>query len=221
MINGRRGRPRPGVAKAAGIVLAIVAGLMGLGYVASKVRASGGGSPVDVPVASREIEPGTVITADMISSTRIPERYRVPRTLDGPKKVIGSRALRLICKGEPFTAASVSGKGNDPLASRLPADLRAYSLTLTHGTSASDIRPGDVVDVLATGGEPPRTRTLLRSRLVLSSGSTDAEVDESGRAASRVTLQVAPLEAEALAQAECEGEVSLVVCPMTAGGPTK
>ena len=221
MMNGRRGRPRPGVAKAAGIVLAIVAGLMGLGFVVSKVRASGGGAPVDVPVARRDIEPGTVVTTDMVSSTRIPEGYKVPGTLDGPKQVVGSRAMRLICKGEPFTAASMSGKGNDALASRLPADLRAYSLLLTHGSSASDIRPGDRVDVIATGGEPPRTRTLLRSRLVLASGSSDSEADQEGRAASRVTLQVAPLEAEALAQAECEGEVSVAVCPLAAGVPAK
>lgn len=211
------GRPRPGLARAAGIVLAIVAGLMGLGYVSSRVRASGGGAPVDVPVAKRDIVPGTAITSDLVSSIRIPPAYTVPGTLQNTGGIAGSRALRFIGKGEPFTRAAVSGRGDDPLASRLPADLRAYSLTLSQGSCAGDLRSGDRVDVLATGGEPPRTRTLLRSRMVLSRGSPAGNESAESRAGSSVTLQITPSEAEALAQAGCEGEISIAVCPMSAG----
>jgi hypothetical protein len=70
------------------------------------------------------------------------------------------------------------------------------------------------VDVLATRGDPPATSTILRDRLVLAAtggamgGSSDAE-----EGLFKVTLLVSPGEVEVLAQAECEGEISVSLCP--------
>jgi pilus assembly protein CpaB len=212
-------RSRPGLNTAIGVVFAVIAGLLLLGYLSQIARGRGGGPMLEVPVAGTDIEVGVAVTEDMIATTRVPSDYLVPGTIRKRSDISGARALRFVARGEPFTASAVAGPGGEgTLASRIPADLRAYSLQLGRGAGAgTSIRPGDRVDVLATSSDPPRTGTLLRERLVLgvagrqSSGGESAS-DQGG--SMNVTLLVTPAEAEMLAQAECAGEVSVSLCPI-------
>ena len=215
-------KARPGLNRAAGVVLAIVAGLMLLGYASRIVKGDPGGTLVAVPTARADIAMGSTIKRGMLGSDSIPSGYVVPGTLRRVSDIEGSRAIRFIGKGEPITASSIAGgKGAGALASRIPADLRAYSVAIAEGTGgSSDLRPGDRVDVLSTGGEPPSTSTLLTGRLVLSTGvSSGSESDSAGAPASgAITLLVSPREAEMLAQASSSGEISVSLCPMPDGG---
>lgn len=213
---------RPGLNRAAGIVLAIVAGLMLLGYASRVVKGDPGGKTVVVPTAGVDIAMGSTIKRDMLDSASIPSTYVVPGALRNVSDIAGSRAIRFIGKGEPITASSIAGgKGAGALASRIPADLRAYSVVIADGTGGSaDLRPGDRVDVLSTGGEPPTTTTLLTGRLVLSIGvpaGTDSDV-QGAAAPGSLTLLVSPREAELLAQASSSGEISVSLCPLPDGG---
>jgi pilus assembly protein CpaB len=210
---------RPGLNTAIGVVFAIIAGLLLLGYLSQMVKGRDGGPLLDIPVAGADIDMGAVISEDMIGATKVPADYLVPGTLKKYGDISGARALRFIGKGEPFTATAIAGpNGEGTLASRIPADLRAYSLQLGRGAGAGpSIRPGDRVDVLATAADPPRTGTLLRERLVLSVGGHQSSGDDgaSGQGGSvNVTLLVSPAEAEMLAQAECVGEISVSLCPI-------
>ncbi|MHB8893854.1 MAG: Flp pilus assembly protein CpaB [Candidatus Geothermincolia bacterium] len=209
-------RSRPGLSTAAGTAFAIIAGLMLLGFVSRSMKGERGGNLVAVPVARGDIAMGVAINDDMLTSRKIPVGYLVPGTIREVSGISGARALRFIGKGEPITASSIAGgKGAGNLASRIPADLRAYSIGLSRASAGcSDLRPGDRVDVLATAGDPPRTGTLLSGRLILSVGgnaSGDPEERETG--APTITLLVSPAEAELLAQATCSGEISVSLCP--------
>ncbi|HEY5494342.1 MAG TPA: Flp pilus assembly protein CpaB [Candidatus Anoxymicrobiaceae bacterium] len=211
-------KARPGLNRAAGIVLAIVAGLMLLGYASRVVKGAPAGKLVVVPTAGVDIAMGSTIKREMLDSASIPSAYVVPGALRKVADIAGSRAIRFIGKGEPITASSIAGgKGAGALASRIPPDLRAYSVAIADGTGgSSDLRPGDRVDVLSTGGEPPSTTTLLTGRLVLSAGvPAGAEGEASGAPApGSLTLLVSPREAELLAQAESMGEISVSLCPL-------
>ena len=211
-------KSRPGLNRAAGIVLAIVAGLMLLGYAARIAKGDRGGELVAVPTARGDIAMGATIAREMLSSASIPSGYVVPGTLRKVDEITGSRAIRFIGKGEPITASSIAGgKGAGTLASRIPPDLRAYSVEVTGGSGGSqDLRPGDRVDVLSTSGEPPSTATLLTGRLILSTGGpAGSQSNEGGSSASgSLTLLVSPKEAELLAQASSSGEISVSLCPL-------
>lgn len=209
-------RSHPTVNTAIGIAFAVLSVLLLLGYVSRLVGAAGG-REVTVPVASRDIDVGVRVTPDMVTTRKVPRRYVVPGSIKGAGRVAGGTAARFIARGEPFTESSISGAGGGrTLASRIPQEFRAYALRASRGCAGGPfIRSGDHVDVLATRGDPPATSTILRDRLVLTAtggamgGSSDTE-----EGLFKVTLLVSPREAEVLAQAECEGEISISLCPL-------
>lgn len=210
-------KSRPGLNKAIGVALAVIAGLLLLGYVSRLVRGDGGGTPVTVNTAARDIEAGTLVTGDLIREKRIPLDYVVSGSVKSGEEIVGARALRFIGKGEPFTSSALSGAGSgSDLASRIPEASRAYTLHLgTYSGYGEDVRVGDHVDVLATTGDPPRTSTILRARLVLGSSDTAPGGEEqSPQREASITLLVSPQEAELLAQAEYVGEISISLCPL-------
>ncbi|MFH1151068.1 MAG: Flp pilus assembly protein CpaB [Actinomycetota bacterium] len=208
-------RSHPALNTALGVAFAALAVLLMLGYV-SRLAGASGGREVSVPIASHDIDVGVRVTREMVAVSRVPRRYVVPGSLAGPEKVTGGTAVRFIARGEPFTETSISGAGGgNTLASRIPQEFRAYSLSASRGcTSGPLIRSGDRVDVLVTRGDPPSTSTILRDRLVLTTtGSSQVDPQESAESPLRVTLLVSPGEVEVLAQAECEGEISVSLCP--------
>jgi Flp pilus assembly protein CpaB len=208
-------RTRPGLNTALGIAFATIAGLLLLGYLSTLLRAKGGGPLLDVPTARRDIEIGELIRDDMIGFKKIPDGYLVPGTIKNPGNIRGGRALRFMGKGEPFTRSSIYGrKSGSALASRIPENMRAYSLQPGRSTAGHELRPGDRVDILATSGDPPRTRTILRDKVILSAGAgSPSDESQETQDAERITVLVSPAEVETLAQAECEGEISISLCP--------
>lgn len=208
---------KPAVSYAVGLVFAIIAGLLVLGFLSNVIRGDPGGELIDVPTAGVDIRPGTVVSSRLMASTRVARRYLVPGTILRRASITGARALRFIGRGEPFTSTALARRGSPgALASRIPSDLRAYSLRLGATSAAgADICPGDRVDVLSTSTEVPRTVTLLTGRLVLTvgeGGERGGEGPETGSPAV-LTLLVTPSEAEMLAQAECTGVISVSLCP--------
>lgn len=136
-------RSRPAVNSAIGVVFAIIAGLLLLGYLSHMVRPGAGGAVLDIPVAASDIEMGSVIGEQMISTRKVAHDYMVPGTVRKRSDISGSRALRFIGRGEPFTASSIAGSGEGTLASRIPSDLRAYPLQLRASAAGGDLRSGD------------------------------------------------------------------------------
>jgi pilus assembly protein CpaB len=137
----------------------------------------------------------------------------------------GSVVREPILAGEPIVARKIVRAGDSGyMAAYLEPGMRAMSIGVSVETAAGGfILPGDRVDVLVTvelqdtGGEGGgQTRyassTVLQNVKVLAvDQSTRAEDDQQAVVGATATLEVAPVDAEALALAKAAGTLSLVL----------
>jgi pilus assembly protein CpaB len=179
------------------------------------------GEQVAVVVAAEGITRGSALEADALDVARVPAAYAPPGAASDPNTVAGRTALTDLRPGEPVTPTRLAPEGTGPVAALVPPELRAMSVasTLPPGT----IRPGDLVDVLATfGGGRPHTETVVTAVEVLLSlddgqratlGSTDATGQVGPLTASGPTLVllVSPDDAERLAYAQTFAELSVAI----------
>jgi pilus assembly protein CpaB len=147
----------------------------------------------------------------------------------------GSVVREPISAGEPITSRKIVRAGDSGyMAAYLEPGMRAMAIRVTVETAAGGfILPGDRVDVLlsretaAQGGEGGGSSkysasTVMRNIKVLAiDQTTRAGDDEQAVVGATATLEVGPLDAEALALAKSEGELSLVLRSYAdTGGPS-
>lgn len=149
----------------------------------------------------------------------------------------GSVVREPISAGEPITSRKIVRAGDSGyMAAYLEPGMRAMAIRVTVETAAGGfILPGDRVDVLLTretnlsnmgAQEGDRSKfsssTVMRNIKVLAiDQTTRAGDDEQAVVGATATLEVGPLDAEALALAKSEGELSLVLRSYAdTGGPS-
>jgi len=153
-----------------------------------------------------------------------------------PAKVVEGAIVRdPILTGEPITPRKiVRGGEGGYLSVVLTPGKRAMAVQVTSDTAVGGfILPGDRVDVLMTRegqtsgdngaiGKVVVAETVLQNIRVLAlDQSTAAEKDAKSIVAATATLEVGPVEAEALARAKAMGSVSLALRAYTdLGGPS-
>lgn len=150
---------------------------------------------------------------------------------------VGSVVREPILAGEPIVARKIVRAGDSGyMAAYLEPGMRAMAISVTVETAAGGfILPGDRVDVLltrettlsnmgATEGERSKftSATVMRNIKVLAiDQSTRAGDDAQAVVGATATLEVGPRDAEALALAKSEGELSLVLRSYAdTGGPS-
>lgn len=142
---------------------------------------------------------------------------------------VGSVVREPILAGEPIVARKIVRAGDSGyMAAYLEPGMRAMAIRVTVETAAGGfILPGDRVDVVLTrqldnnnnateGGVSDRakhaTGTVLENLKVLAvDQTTRAGDDEQSVVGATATLEVTPKDAELLALAKAEGELSLVL----------
>lgn len=137
---------------------------------------------------------------------------------------IGAVVREPILAGEPLVARKVVRAGDSGyMAAYLEPGMRAMAISVTVETAAGGfILPGDRVDVLLTreiksnapdaGGPRYATATVMRNVKVLAiDQSTRAAEDEQAVVGATATLAVTGQDAEILALARSEGDLSLVL----------
>ena len=142
---------------------------------------------------------------------------------------VGSVVREPILAGEPIVARKIVRAGDSGyMAAYLEPGMRAMAIRVTVETAAGGfILPGDRVDVVLTrqldnnnnateGGASDRakhaTGTVLENLKVLAvDQTTRAGDDEQSVVGATATLEVTPKDAELLALAKAEGELSLVL----------
>ena len=144
-------------------LLAVVAGAASFtlvrGYAAGfEALRPTAGDTVQVVVADRDLERGTVIDDASVRVERMPSAFAPPgalRTVDdryGRTPRLGPGGGRAPCTGTP------DGRGG-PVASLVAGGLRAF--VVGSGLPSGVLEPGDRVDVIATfGGPHPYTATV-------------------------------------------------------------
>jgi pilus assembly protein CpaB len=138
----------------------------------------------------------------------------------------GSVVREPILAGEPIVARKIVRAGDSGyLAAYLEPGMRAMAIRVTVETAAGGfILPGDRVDVLLTrqtslsnldnAGQNSKfsSSTVMRNIKILAiDQTTRAGDDEQSVVGATATLEVGPADAEALALAKSEGELSLVL----------
>lgn len=150
---------------------------------------------------------------------------------------IGSVVREPILAGEPIVSRKIVRAGDSGyMAAYLEPGMRAMAIRVTVETAAGGfILPGDRVDVLLTRetnlsnvGAQDSDRSKFASSTVMQNvkvlaidQSTRAGDDEQAVVGATATLEVGPRDAEALALAKSEGELSLVLRSYAdTGGPS-
>jgi len=150
---------------------------------------------------------------------------------------VGSVVREPILAGEPIVSRKIVRAGDSGyMAAYLEPGMRAMAIRVTVETAAGGfILPGDRVDVLLTRennlsnmGTQEGDRSKFASSTVMQNikvlaidQSTRAGDDEQAVVGATATLEVGPRDAEALALAKSEGELSLVLRSYAdTGGPS-
>ena len=136
---------------------------------------------------------------------------------------VGAVVRETILKGEPIVARKIVRAGDSGyMAAYLEPGMRAMAIRVTVESAAGGfILPGDRVDVIQTrelqgaaegAGGKFATATVMRNIKVLAiDQTTQAAEDETAVVGATATLEVGPSDAEALALAKSEGELSLML----------
>ena len=138
----------------------------------------------------------------------------------------GSVVREPILAGEPIVPRKIVRAGDSGyMAAYLEPGMRAMAIRVTVETAAGGfILPGDRVDVLltqetrrdniedaATGGKFASSTVMQNVKVLAIDQSTRAGEDEQTVVGATATLELGPDDAEALALAKSEGELSLVL----------
>jgi pilus assembly protein CpaB len=177
---------------------------------------------VPVVVAAEQIPVGTRLTPEQLRVARWPARNPVPGAFADPKEVVDRGVIATLAENEPVTVYKVagpeSGAGLPPI---IPEGMRAVSIRVNEIVGvAGFVVPGTRVDVLLSvgnsgtgnGGEP-MARAVISNVLVLTAGTRFDQQNKNGEAqrVGVVTLAVLPEDAERVALAANQGELSLAL----------
>lgn len=166
-------------------------------------------------VAGKPEVAGAVATVARVANTI--------NTSGGKAEFFGSVVREPILAGEPIVPRKIVRAGDSGyLAAYLEPGMRAMAISVTVETAAGGfILPGDRVDVLLTQERPGvegskddkhASSTVMQNLKVLAiDQSTRAGDDEQAVVGATATLEVGPADAEALALAKSEGNLSLVL----------
>ncbi|MDP9295245.1 MAG: Flp pilus assembly protein CpaB [Actinomycetota bacterium] len=217
----RRGR-RWSAASRSFLALALVLGgaafLLVHGYAARvDALAPAIGPSVPVAIAARPLTRGTTVSADMLRLVEMPAAYAPPGALRRVEDGVGRTLVSDLAAREPITRTRLGSSRAGPLASLVPAGMRAMNVPVTAGLGT--IHPGDRVDVLATfGGGQPHTETVGTGLEVIrtstggnGASSTSSSTDGTGGGGPTLTVLVTPAEAEQLAYASAFAELSVAI----------
>lgn len=165
--------------------------------------------------------------AGVEAARRVAEAAESLATGGAKADFIGSVVREPILAGEPIVARKIVRAGDSGyMAAYLQPGMRAMAVSVSVETAAGGfILPGDRVDVLLTRevdlgnvGTPESARSRFASSTVMQNvkvlaidQSTRADENEQAVVGATATLELGPRDAEALALAKSEGELSLVL----------
>jgi Flp pilus assembly protein CpaB len=171
------------------------------------------GDPVEMVVASTPIARASAIRADELDVVSVPSSFAPPGRIASTDAVVGRTTLTALAPGEPVTRTRLAPPGG-PIAAVAPPGLVAFPIAVD--VPAGAVRPGDLVDVLATfGGHRPHTETVaegVQVLLVMAASSIPVGGVAPAQAPTLV-LAAEPDLSERLAYASAFADLSIAVEP--------
>ena len=228
----RMGNEDMKVARIAVIVVALIAGLFAMVL----ARSLGSSKPeitaeptkpaeqielAEVLTASQNVSLGTSFTAPLFSWSKWPRANIGPGYIvrderpEADSELVGAVARGSFLQGEPINEGKLAIGGKGMMSSVLPKGYRAIATPISAATSAGGfILPKDKVDVILTEQKKQvvSSETILTNVRVLAIDQTTEEKDGVKVVVGETaTLELLPKQVEALAAAQAEGTISLVL----------
>jgi pilus assembly protein CpaB len=174
-----------------------------------------GGAPTDVVSVAGPVSRGTVLTEDVLAVVTMPARFAPVGAVRSLERAIGRIAVTDLAAGEVLTELRLAGTRSGPTASLVPAGMRAVQIPVI---AAAGVKPGDLVDVIATfgggGAHTEVTGEALEVLVVDRGGGGGASFGGATSASSGgvgLIVLVTPDVAERLAFASAFGTLSVAV----------
>ena len=178
---------------------------------------------MQVVVAAQPLTMGTRLDPNQLRVVSWPSRNPVAGSFSDPKELVNRGVIVPIAENEPITMTKVAsleaGAGLPPV---IPEGMRAISVRVNEVVGvAGFVVPGTLVDVLVTArtggggaGDETMTRTVVSKVTVLTAGTKyDQEKSKGGEPIQTtvVTLAVVPDDAERIALAQNQGQITLAL----------
>ncbi|MCY9826606.1 Flp pilus assembly protein CpaB [Vibrio chagasii] len=169
-----------------------------------------------VVVASQEIEAGTVIEEQFLTTKLMEVDWINENNYSDKEELIGKVVANTIYAGEVLHKLrfTVPGEGST-LAALIPENKRAVTIRVDDVIGvAGFLLPGNKVDILNTvsyGKNSASTQTVLKDIKVLAVDQTARTKENSPIIVRAVTLEVTPKDAEKLLTAKSKGSIQLTL----------
>jgi len=169
------------------LVVAVLSGTLLVLYARKLEVETSGGSPVRVLMVARPVDPGAVLTEDMISVRAVPQAYVERRAIrEGDlRRVVGLKVETPLAAQATllWTDLAVTTDDRRYLADLIQPGMRAVTVRATHDDQAfALIRPGNRVDIVATLPHPKeegtRVAILVAQNLMVLAVGTDMGGDQ-------------------------------------------
>jgi len=176
----------------------------------------------DIVVAGQDIAPGTTLNDEAIKKGLVktmpwPKASVPAGAFSSTQQVIGKVNRVKILANEPILESRLAGEGAG-LTVRLEAGKRAIATSVNELIGVSGfIVPDDRVDILVTttpaGGNADAkiTKIVMQNMRVLSVAQSTEQKDGKPQLARSITIEVTPEEAERLALAATEGQITMTL----------
>lgn len=156
---------------AAVLVFLMIYFILSTAFSGKKEEQAAPAAMVPVIEASRDIEPQTVITEDMVKAVDVSSNLVPSGALTDKNAVVGKKAGTTILSGDVITARKLSQRAGG-FVGLIPEGMRAVSFSVNDVTGVSGFaKPGDKVDILLVtsreGGDRITSKILLKDVLIL------------------------------------------------------
>ena len=182
-------------------------------------------------VAAREMSVGTLITRESLKVVDWPARTPLPGGFSKIDDVVDRGLVAGVAENEPLTESKLAPKGSGAgLPPTIAPGMRAISIRVNEATNvAGYVTPGTRVDVVVVIAPEQQqadriARVVLSNVQVLTSNTLydqeAARKDAKAIRSSVVTLMLSPVDAERVALAQSEGQLTLILRNPTDVEPT-
>lgn len=164
---------------AAILVFIIIYFILSAVFSDKKAPAAAPAAMVPVIEASRDIEPQTVITEDMVKAVDVSSNLVPSGALTDKNAVVGKKAGTTILSGDVITARKLSQRAGG-FVGLIPDGMRAVSFSVNDVTGVSGFaKPGDKVDILLVtsreGVNRITSKILLKDVLILAVNKSSSQ----------------------------------------------
>lgn len=174
----------------------------------------------EVLVAAVDLVQGVALTDQQVRWQAWPEDAVNPGFIsrsgrpEAIEELTGFVVRQAMVVGEPIRDGKLANRDSGFLAALLKPGMRAVAVRVSAESAAGGfVLPNDHVDVLHTGGEGGRSRTILSNIRVLAidQKAVDSEAGPDTAIGKTATLELKPAQAEAIAGAQATGALSLAL----------